>query len=430
MASIQVRQETGCLIIDFYYRGTRCREQTTLIDSPVSRKKVQRLIDRIESEISLGSFTYEQYFPNSKFLKKFAATPMAMSQKALAAAIAGQPYPGPNAGAANSPLFRDFAETWYSEKEIEWRKSHKTVVRSSLDRHLIPRFGEKVVGQITKADILAFRADLAKVQARKKKTMLSNQRINKILNPLRQILNEAADRFDFLTPYTNVKSLRIKKSDVHPFSFEEVKLIIDNVRKDFRNYFTTRFFTGMRTGEADGLKWKYIDFDRRLIMIRETIVNGEEGEAKTDGSIRDIQMSQVVYDALKAQESVTRHRSDFVFCQRNGKPLGNRNVTNRVWYPLLRYLNLAPRRPYQCRHTAATMWLAAGENPQWIAMQLGHTTTEMLFRVYSRFVPNLTRKDGSAFDRLLNGMMGSGDVPQQADVANDANGNDKEVGHG
>jgi integrase len=34
-------------------------------------------------------------------------------------------------------------------------------------------------------------------------------------------------------------------------------------------------------------------------------------------------------------------------------------------------------------------------------MQMGHTTTEMLFRVYSRFVPNLTRQDGSAFERLM-----------------------------
>jgi hypothetical protein len=32
---------------------------------------------------------------------------------------------------------------------------------------------------------------------------------------------------------------------------------------------------------------------------------------------------------------------------------------------------------------------------------MGHSTTEMLFRVYSRFVPNLTRQDGSAFERLL-----------------------------
>ena len=58
-------------------------------------------------------------------------------------------------------------------------------------------------------------------------------------------------------------------------------------------------------------------------------------------------------------------------------------------------------RPYQMRHTAATLWLAAGENPEWIARQLGHTTTEMLFRVYSRYVPNLTRNDGTAFERML-----------------------------
>ncbi|MEY8212807.1 MAG: integrase, partial [Gammaproteobacteria bacterium] len=69
--------------------------------------------------------------------------------------------------------------------------------------------------------------------------------------------------------------------------------------------------------------------------------------------------------------------------------------------PLLRYLNLKARRPYQSRHTAATLWLAAGENPEWIARQMGHTTTEMLFRIYSRYVPNLTRQDGSAFERLL-----------------------------
>jgi integrase len=53
------------------------------------------------------------------------------------------------------------------------------------------------------------------------------------------------------------------------------------------------------------------------------------------------------------------------------------------------------------RHTAATLWLASGEAPEWIARQLGHTSTEMLFRVYSRYVPNLTRRDGSAMERLL-----------------------------
>ena len=46
-------------------------------------------------------------------------------------------------------------------------------------------------------------------------------------------------------------------------------------------------------------------------------------------------------------------------------------------------------------------WLAAGENPEWVARQLGHSTTEMLFRVYSRYIPNVTRRDGSAFEAML-----------------------------
>jgi integrase len=53
------------------------------------------------------------------------------------------------------------------------------------------------------------------------------------------------------------------------------------------------------------------------------------------------------------------------------------------------------------RHTAATLWLASGEAPEWVARQLGHSSTQMLFTVYSRFVPNMTRQDGSAIDRLL-----------------------------
>lgn len=222
-----------------------------------------------------------------------------------------------------------------------------------------------------------------------------------MMNPLRQILNEAADRYDFRTPFDNIKQLKVKRTDVDPFALNEVKSILKTVRPDFRAYFTTRFFTGMRTGEIDGLKWKYVDFEKRLIMVRETVVNGQDEYTKTDGSQRDIQMNQLVFDALKEQQKATAGLSDYVFCNRLGTPLDHKNVTSRVWYPLLRHLGLKERRPYQCRHTAATLWLASGEAPEWIARQLGHTTTEMLFRVYSRYVPNLTRRDGSAFERLL-----------------------------
>ena len=111
-------------------------------------------------------------------------------------------------------------------------------------------------------------------------------------------------------------------------------------------------------------------------------------------------MSAPVFEAFKRQYSATG-KMEYVFCNLAGKPLRHNDVTKKVWYPLLSLLNLKKRRPYQTRHTAATLWLAAGESPEWIARQMGHSTTEMLFRVYSRFVPNLTRQDGSAFEKYL-----------------------------
>jgi hypothetical protein len=41
--------------------------------------------------------------------------------------------------------------------------------------------------------------------------------------------------------------------------------------------------------------------------------------------------------------------------------------------------------------------LATSENPEWIAGQLGHTSTQLLFQRYTRFIPNVTRRDGTAF---------------------------------
>ena len=76
-------------------------------------------------------------------------------------------------------------------------------------------------------------------------------------------------------------------------------------------------------------------------------------------------------------------------------------MNRRVWAPTLKILGLKHRRAYETRHTAATLWLAAGEDPTWIARQLGHANTMMLFKVYSRYVPNNTRRDGSAFEALV-----------------------------
>ena len=299
-----------------------------------------------------------------------------------------------------SAEFREFAWQWYAESKPRWKRSMAVTVEGTLRHHLVPQFGDTALHNITKAGILAYRASLAERPGQGGRK-LSPDRINHIMTRLHMILTEAAERFGFPNPWINIKPLRIPRSQVDPFTLEEVKILLAGVRKDFKNYYIVRFLTGMRTGEIDGLKWKYVDLAKRVVHVQETVVAGEEDTPKTQASYRDIQMSSLVHEALSLQFTVTGNISDYVFCSRTGHVLNHRNVTQRIWYPTLRRLMLTPRRPYQTRHTAATLWLAAGENPEWIARQLGHANTQMLFKIYSRYVPNITRQDGSAFERLL-----------------------------
>jgi len=254
MGSVNHRGKT--LYIDFRYLGIRCREQTKLKNDSAGRKRANMILDRIEAEIVLGIFDYKKFFPTSKMVSKFRKQELSLE-----------------AIQADSPLFEGFTKLWFKENEVAWKYSYKTTLRNSLDKHILPVFGEIPVSVIKKADILNFRTELANFERPSGDIGLSPARINHVMTPLRMILAEAADRYEFDTPFKNIKPLRVPKTQVDPFSLEEVKLIIDTVRKDYQNYFIVRFFTGMRTGETHGLKWKYIDFERKQILIRESFVS-------------------------------------------------------------------------------------------------------------------------------------------------------------
>jgi integrase len=366
MGNIRARSDNGKLFFDFSYKNKRCREQTTLDDTPSNRKNMGQILSRIEAEITLGQFDYSQYFPDSPRAEKFKEMKTRKNREL-----------------SDTPLFSDFAKTWLNEMLVQWRNSHREGVELVLQKYILPAFGDKELGLISKAEILAFRSEIANIK-KKNGEGLSATRINHIITPLRMILNEAANRYDFSSPYHGIKSLKLPKTDVEPFTIDEVSQIINTVRPDFKNYYLVRFFTGLRTSEIDGLQWQYVDFERRQILIRQALVRGELVYTKNDGSFRTIDMSEMVFDALQEQKKVTGS-NQFVFCNTEGNALYHHNVSLRVWHPLLRHLGLRKRRPYQSRHTAATLWLASGESPEWIARQMGHTTTEMLFRVYSRF---------------------------------------------
>lgn len=381
MGSINSRNNK--LYLDFRFKGIRCREMTMLEDTTANRKRARAVLTRIEAEIQLNQFEYARHFPNSKQVEKFQAYDRMTALR----------------DASRTVQVSIFVEQWLLEKKVEWRPSQLRTIEDILTLYVLPRFGEREINSITKTDILSFRADLVDGQAFAKE--LSASRINQILSPLRVILNDAAERYEFVSPWKSIKPLPVNRKPVHPFTLDEVLKFIDFVRPDFRCYFLVRFFTGLRTGEIDGLQWENVDFERRQILVRQSWVRNKLGPVKTKTSLREIDMNDFVYDALFKHYKLSE-RSGFVFQTSGGKPMNNKNMSYRVWYPTLDILRISRRNPYQTRHTAATLWLASGESPEWIAKQMGHANTNMLFTVYSRYVPNLTRKDGSAFEAFLN----------------------------
>lgn len=65
MSNVRARKD-GRLFFDFYYRGVRCRELTSLPDTPDNRRKMERALRVIDVEIANGTFDYARTFPGGR----------------------------------------------------------------------------------------------------------------------------------------------------------------------------------------------------------------------------------------------------------------------------------------------------------------------------------------------------------------------------
>ncbi|OIQ85265.1 hypothetical protein GALL_328930 [mine drainage metagenome] len=136
MASI--REINGKLFWDFRYKGIRCREYTSLEDTRANRQKMEKVLKKIEEDIASGTFSYRRQFPQSKFADKFESRPAGVTYQPQVATQGFQSMP-----MQSTPLFSVFANQWFNELSIGWRRTYKTTVRQILDKRLIPEFGNK-----------------------------------------------------------------------------------------------------------------------------------------------------------------------------------------------------------------------------------------------------------------------------------------------
>lgn len=109
--------------------------------------------------------------------------------------------------------------------------------------------------------------------------------------------------------------------------------------------------------------------------MHRAIVRGPEKNTTKTGTARHVLLNSRARAALLRQRALTQLAGDFVFLDpRYGKPWTEERAFRRsYWAPTLKDPGLRYRRPYNTRHSCATMMLMSGMTPAFCAAQLGHS---------------------------------------------------------
>ncbi len=176
-------------------------------------------------------------------------------------------------------------------------------------------------------------------------------------------------------PGTKVKFFRIDNKRLRYLEKEEIKKLVDACSEHLKPIIIVALFTGMRKSEILNLKWKDVDFSKRMIYLLDT-KNGEK---------REVYINDIVYSTLLG---VKRNPdSPYVFCKKNGKPYGN---VRKSFAAALKNAGVKDFRFHDLRHTFASQLVMTGIDLKTVQELLGHKDFKMTLR-YTHLSPDYKR---------------------------------------
>jgi integrase len=373
MSGVEVR-DTSIRIL-FSYQGKQ-RKETLYLDNaplpptPANVKYARRVAIEIKGKIKSGEFSYADYFPHS---------PMAKREDPDSLGV--------------------FMDRWH--KQLHLKSSTLTTYRRMKDNFWKPAIGHLAINKVKHSDITT---------ALKSGNWSSGKTRNNYVSMLSSVFSLAlADGLIDKNPCDSIEAAAWQKKKVDPFSLDEADLIIAHMLEKYpqqvANFYEFQFFTGLRTGEAIGLDWREIDFRHKTILVKQAFVVNDMTDTKTSKE-RTVSLNSRALAALKRQKAWTfmaQPQDDSapwpVFHDPGtGKPWAyEQNARKRYWKPTLTALGIRYRRPYNTRHTYATVGLMAGVNPAYMAKQLGHGV-DVFFKDYSSWINS--KQDLSEMEKI------------------------------
>ena len=261
-------------------------------------------------------------------------------------------------------------QTWLRDSAAQ-RVRPRTLQRYSeiVRLHLIPALGSVRLAKLAPDDVeRAMNAAVS--QGASPRSVAQHRAV------LRRALNVAM-RWSWIS--RNVASLceppRAERREVHALTPADARRLLEAVRGDrLEALFAVALASGMRQGEALGLRWDDVDLGNGTISVQRTLQRIEREwrflEPKTSQSRRTLPLAGPVASALRehrARQLEERLRAggswdgprwgELVFADEFGCPLSGFHVLRRL-RELLSRAGLQPMRYHDLRHGAASLMAA------------------------------------------------------------------------
>jgi integrase len=284
----------------------------------------------------------------------------------------------------------DYLRWWLAVEAPKGKPGRRPLARTTLahyqvvvEHHLIPELGHRKVGQLTVRELDDF-------ASHKLAAGYAPATVNRMRETLRSALSTAVRQDRLIRNVARYGGgVAAARPPVHRFTDHELALLLKAARDEhFRPILLLLGRTGLRIGEACGLRWRDLNLTSappRLTVVWQLDRWGELVHPKTATSRRTIPLRAEVAAELETWRQRQQQRAadgsnnvhGLVFTTRNGRPVDQRNV-RRAFHRARTAAGMDHGSLKTFRSTVATQLAEAGLHPSKTQAFLGHahvTTT-------------------------------------------------------